>query len=292
MVTGADWRSGAGHRAIEAAFAGVAQHDGAALVRAATGLFAAVDWLGLVLDPLIAAVRADPWCDLPLKVNREAHRCGAILYARNGVTITLSHMSAAGVRTAADAPTVICSGKLAVTRYVHAGGAVLQRWQVPPLLEPLTTVAIRPCRRLGDRALMDGDVVHHDGRHRAQILTAATAGVVMLSAAIDADADPVAREYERGTGRFVRKATNDEGAARAQLLLALLRAGERPDAHVFDAATRDGAFFLRWSAMREWLACDWRAAWPRLREMATSDPHPEIRDAAAATIDRLTLKAA
>ena len=140
--------------------------------------------------------------------------------------------------------------------------------------------------------LADGDIVQHDGRTGAEIIVSAQQDVVMLSASIGVGADPVAREYDRATGRFLRMATNDEGAARAQLLLSLLRACGRTDAEAFDGATRDGAFFLRWSAMREWLASDWRGAWPRLEQMAKADPHPEVRAAAAATIDRLTLKAA
>ncbi len=52
----------------------------------------------------------------------------------------------------------------------------------------------------------------------------------------------------------------------------------------FEAATRDPAHFLRWGAMREWLALDVAAATPRLEEMAAGDPHPEVRAAARATL--------
>lgn len=282
----------AGRRAVAAAFADVPPDDADALLAAATHLLDDIAWLDQLLAPLIAAVAADHHCDIALKVNRDAHRCGAILYRQPGVTLTLSQVSAAGVRAAAAAPSVICSGKLSVTRYIRAGGATLLRWAAPPPPEPLLAAAIGDCRRLPDRTLHDGAVVRHDGRAEAQLLRDADRDLVMLTVTIDAGADPVAREYDRRSGRCVRMATNDEGAARSQLLLSLLRASGRPVAAAFSAATRDGAFFLRWSAMREWLACDWRAAWPRLSEMAAADPHPEVRATAAATLDALQRRAA
>jgi hypothetical protein len=276
----------------QAAFTDVSPQDADGLAIVAQRLFAELAWLDRTFAAMIAAARADPRADIALKVNRDAHRSAAILYRTPGVTITLSRTAAAGVQAGAEAPTIICSGKLAVTRYLRSGGATLTRWRAAPLPVPLTAGAIGPACRIGDRALRDGDIVRHDGRAGAQVLVGATRAVVALTATIDAGADPVAREYDRATCRFLRMATNDEGAARAQLLLSLLRAAGRPDRDAFDAATRDDAFFLRWSALREWLATDWRGAWPRLREMAAEDPHPEVRAAAAATIDRLTLKAA
>ena len=218
-------------RASRRRFAGVAPDDGEGLAAAATALLADVAWLDALLGPLIAALRADPGYDVPLKVNRDATPMrGDPVPATRRDDQPGADIRRRGAVRAARHRRVICSGKLAVTRYLRAGGATLARWAVPRLPEPLMAAAIGPCRRLDDLALADGDIVRHDGRTGAGLLIAATDDVLTLTAALEAEADPVAREYDRATGRFLRMATNDEGAARAQLLLSLLRASGRADA--------------------------------------------------------------
>jgi HEAT repeat protein len=77
----------------------------------------------------------------------------------------------------------------------------------------------------------------------------------------------------------------DERPARAQMLLTYLRLAGRTDAaSCFAAAVRDDAFFVRWPAMREWLALDAPTALPHLRIMAQADPHAEFRTVARATL--------
>ena len=72
-----------------------------------------------------------------------------------------------------------------------------------------------------------------------------------------------------------------------KLLLAYLRAARRADAApAFETATRAPAYFLRWAAMREWLALDARAALPRLRALA-HDTNAEVRAAARATLPQV-----
>lgn len=289
-AVGQAWRGEPAYRQLAAALgpAGVTDRD--VLADRAAALFADNGWLDALLAPLVTALADDPWFEPPLRTSRDALRCGAILFETPAVTVTLAAVSAARLRLP---PAVVLSGRLSVVRYLHAGDARFARWTAPPLSAICTAVAMAPCRRLPDRVGRDGEVVRIDGRTAARVPIAAGRDLVTLTATIRVGGDPVAREYDAATGAFRRMATTDEGAARAQVLLSLLRASGAAGADAaFDAATRDGAFFLRWSAMREWLAHDWRAAWPRLEAMAAGDPHPEVRDAAAATLAALTRQAA
>ena len=66
--------------------------------------------------------------------------------------------------------------------------------------------------------------------------------------------------------------------------LTLLRHLGRTDAApLFAAETKATDFAARWHAMRELVALDPAAARSHLKAMAASDPHPEVRRAAAAT---------
>lgn len=134
--------------------------------------------------------------------------------------------------------------------------------------------------------LSDGLILRVDGRVRAQITERASADVVTITATIRRESAPFMREYAIADGSLLRVASLDDGASRVQMLLALLRHTGRADARdCLEAASHDPAFFVRWAAMREWLALDARSALPRLRAMR-SDPNAEVR-AAAATMARI-----
>lgn len=286
------WHAGAGYRRMADSFAGVLDHE-TDVVDRAEALFQNTDWLDRLLAPLVDALAADPWFEPPIRTSRDRLRCGAILFQSPAVTITMSVLSATRLRMLPAPATAVFSGRLGVTKYLRGAGATLQRWRVPPLPEPCLAGAMGRAVPLSPLALTDGMIVRNDGRTSAHAVTAARCDVVTLAATIHVGGDSVAREYDAQSGSFMRMATNDEGAARAQLLLSLLRASDAAgSAAVFDIATRDRAFFLRWSAMREWLAHDCQAAWHRLNEMAIADPHPDIREAALATIAQLSRQAA
>lgn len=287
------WRASSAWRQAQAALDAAATGGAEAVARAAERLLCDDAWLAGLLGGPISALAADPWAEPPLRANRDPLRSGAILFEHAAATLTASVLSAAVLRTLPAPATVVVPGRLTVTRYVRAGGARLERWRAPALRPCFTAAAMGRAVAAGAQRLRDGRVIRHDGRRDAQLLSDAACDVVTLTATVRLDAASVMREYDRATGAFVRMATTDEGAARSQLLLTLLRESGAEDAGpCFEAATRDGAFFLRWSAMREWLAHDWRGAWTRLREMARDDPHPEVRATARATLDTLTARRA
>ena len=279
FAAAAAYRTSEPYRALEAAFAGSAPEVAAQTVLADHA------WVDELIAPLTGALAADPWFEPPFRVARDGLRIGTILFESAVVSIAATVLSADVLARLPGPRTVVVPGRLTVTRYVRAGNARLDFWDAEAMSADFSASTALPCVRAAPRALADSDVVWIDGRTRGHILAGAASDVVTLSATIRAATTPYAREYAIDTGALVRVATNDDRAARTQMLLSYLRLEDRAGSEAcFEAATRDPAFFLRWAAMREWLAVDAGAALPRLREMAIDDPNAEVRAAATATL--------
>ena len=279
FATAAAFRASEPYRGLEDLFAEVA------IERAISTLFSDSGWVGALIAPLIAALAEDPWFEPPFRVARDGLRIGTVLFETATVSIAATVLSADALAAARDPHTVAIPGRVTVTRYVRAGNARLRRWEAEPMRVDFSAASAKPCESLPDLRLADDDVVRSDGRTQGHVIADATSDVVTLSATLRAQTLPYAREYAIDSGALVRVATNDDRASRTQMLLAYLRlAGRRGSEACFAAASRDPAFFLRWAAMREWLASDAGAALPRLREMAASDPNAEVRAAAKATL--------
>jgi len=275
------WRSGPAFRALEAMFADCPLDDPAPALARATALLGNADWAAALIEPLLAALATDPLFEPPLKVNRDALRIGAVLFETPAVAIMACRTSAVAMRNQPAPATIAFSGRLAVTRYVRAGGATLRRWRTDPAGADFRADTAPPAREIAPLLLAEGAIHASDGRCEAQLLGGATRDVVTLVASIRAGAAPLMREHAIADGRLLRVASGDDRASRTEMLLSFLRLSGRADAGAcFEQATRDGFFHLRWAAMREWLALDARAALPRLEAMAAGDPHEEIREAA------------
>jgi hypothetical protein len=279
FAAAARFRASEPYRALEAAFSVPAAEDAVVAVLADTG------WVGALIAPLVAALSDDPWFEPPFRVARDGLRIGTVVFENPVVSIAATVLSADALAVLPPPQTVVVPGRLTLTRYVRAGEARLRLWDAEPMGPDFSAATARPCSAAPDLVLRDGAVVRLDGRTRGHLIDGARSDVVTLNATIRTETAPYAREYAIETGALVRVATNDDRAARTQMLLAYLRLAQRPGAQErFAAATRDPAFFLRWGAMREWLAIDTRAALPRLREMAEADPNAEVRAAATATL--------
>jgi hypothetical protein len=281
---GRSWRASDGYAALTDAFDAVSADDPDAAAAVAQRVLATDGPVAALLDPLVAQLAHDSWFEPPLRASRDSLRVGAGLFEHRAATISASVLSAARLATLPPPRSVAVSGRLTIVRYVRGGGARLRLWTVEPAGPDFSSADVQPATILGDVPLTDGMVLRVDGRTRATQIIGATSDVVTVTAAIRAGASPFQREYAVPSGELLRIATNDDGAARTQMLLTFLRHARRADAAPwFDAATRDGAFFLRWAAMREWLALDVAKALPRLREMG-EDANAEVRAAAAQTL--------
>lgn len=279
------WRGSAAWRALEARFADCRSEDAEQAMARATRLLGDDGWAGALLAPLVEALAADPLFEPPLRANRDAMRIGAVLFECPAVSIAACRTSAEAMHRLPAPATIAFSGRLAVTRYVRAGGATLRRWRTEPAGPEFRADTAPPCREEAPLALADGDVHAIDGHCEAHLLTGAERDVVTLVATIRAGSAPLMREHAIADGRLLRLASGDDRSSRTEMLLAFLRLSGRADAGPrFEEATHDPAFHLRWAAMREWLRLDARAALARLEAMAADDPHGEIRDAAARTL--------
>jgi hypothetical protein len=270
------------NRMLRAAFIG---DDVATLADAAERLLAREDWLADLLAPLIAEAHAEPLFEPPVEGQRDALRFSTVLFDQPNVTITATVLSADALTVAAPARSVTVAGRVSVIRYVRGGGARRRLWTAEPAGADFRAAGAAPCVATLDAPLADGMVVRLDGRTQGQVIAGATSDLLTVSATIRPGASAYVREYAVADGALLRCAMLDERPARTQMLLAYLRLAGRKDAGgCFAAAVQDDAFFLRWPAMREWLALDAPAALPHLRTMAEADPHDEVRGAARATL--------
>lgn len=275
-----DWRRGDSYRAILRRFEGAGDCP-EALADAAEAVLIETDWAAL-LAPLIASLAAHPFFEPPFRVSRDAMRAGAVLIEAPGAAISASLLDG---RALPGPATIIFPGYVTVTRYLKSGGATLRRWEADPPTPDFSAATAAPCRPLPSLAPSDGAINRCDGRTRTQLLADASGPILQIVATVRAGAAPLIREHRIADGALVRVVSADEAASRTEMLLAFLRRSGRADAGPrFHAATRDPAFHTRWTAMREWLGLDARAALPRLAEMAANDPHPEVRAAATTTL--------
>ncbi|URW75650.1 hypothetical protein M9980_14200 [Sphingomonas donggukensis] len=275
----AQWTASPVHRALCASFAGAAATDLAHATRCAFEVLGDTGWVAAMLDPFVAALATDPLFEPPLRVTRDHGRVGAVL-----LDVPAARIAAAVVTAGAASlpPVVVASGQVVVTHYVRAGGAMLHRWHAGPVAPEQ---AASPARAQPPLPLHDGDIHVHDGRVGGHAVAGATATIATLSVVLRAEAAPLVREFSSLDGRLLRVATTDDASSRAAMLRTLLRvSGRRDAAALFDDATRDPAPHVRWSAMREWLALDARAALPRLAALAERDGSPGVRAAATATL--------
>ncbi|MBX9797031.1 hypothetical protein [Sphingomonas sp.] len=281
-----DWQNSAAYRHAIATLEGPADDGAEAVAARAMRLLADGGWVADLLVPLVAALAADPLAEPPFRVQRDALKLGAVLIDHPAASITATILSADALAGLPPAETIVVPGRMTVVRY-HRGSGVLHLWRTAAAGDDFCAANATPCLPAAAIALADGLVRRIDGRTHAQ-LVAPVSDVVTLTANIRAGAALLSREYDRASGRFLRAAALDDWPSRAELMLTFLRHASRAEAAAaFEAASHDPAHFLRWAAMREWLAMDARAALPRLRQMG-DDPHPEVRAAARAMIARLS----
>ena len=241
-----------------------------------------------MLDMIQAAAR-DPFFRPPLRrVVSEVH-LGLLLLDSQKLSILLAittpdalarkRMSRKG------AASITFAGQRNVFKFLKAGGAVLSFWEAPRIETGFSVDAGGRCRKVGERPIEDGETIFLDGRSQSFVIEHATSEIVYIQAVTPCGAAPVSVEYDADSLSFAGASSTDEIGSRVQMMVSLLRLLDRQDAAPLIRECLDSPhFYVRWHVMREFLALDAELALPSLREMAESDPHPEVRGAAAQTL--------
>lgn len=271
---------------------GLGEVDAADAVAALLRLFSETAWLDAALANCIAAARANPLFVPPWRaVGSDIHRA-ALLVDLPQVAVAASVVTpdalAARKRAGGGRGSVNFGGRRIVFRILRAGGARFSFWRAPRAGNGFRAAAAPPCERIGERALIDGETVVLDTAETSYVVESASRSLVFLQGEVRLGAAPVVREYDAASRRLIGVSSGAEAPSRIEAMLAWLRHAGRADAGpLFAAFARHAPFFLRWRAMREWLALDPDAALPELARMAGADPHPEVRAAAVRTLAML-----
>lgn len=256
------WRSGAAMAALDLA--------GDPAVAAA--LVADGDWAAAVLSPLLARPDA-AW---PLAGRVAGDRATLMIERRADLVLAVTTLRPGGEPPGG----VIAGGRQSFVR-VLGGRGHLDRWEAGVVGADFSAATASP---LGPRRSVDvtcGSALAIDGRREGHRFVPAEGGLILLTLTLAVDAAPLLRDYALPGGQLRRVAAAEGDAALAAMLVEVLGAlGGGTVA--LAAASAHPAFFVRWAAMRHWLAQDARGAAPTLARMAVADPHPEVRAAALA----------
>ena len=245
--------------------------------------------LDSLMDELIAGSRRDPFFRPPFQpMSSDIHEA-FLLYHHPDLSIGLGatgvDMLAAKKAGPRGATSVGFTGVITLFRFLRAGGATLSFWEAPPITELFTAAEAGSARLVERRRIEDGEEIVVDGRHRSFIIDHATSDMIFFQALVRVAAAPVATEYDSKSLALIGASSTDEAASRVQMMVSVLRTMDREDAARLIAEALDSPhFYTRWHIMRELLALDAEVALPRLRRMAASDPHPDVRATAQATL--------
>ncbi|HEX8449236.1 MAG TPA: hypothetical protein VF652_06555 [Allosphingosinicella sp.] len=241
------------------------------------------------VSTMIANARVDPFFRPALRAPASPIHDGLILFDHPSLTLMVAAMSAhalAAKRRSSDLRSAITfSGQHALYHFIRAGGAELSFWETPPIGPGFVGDPRLRCRPTGRRRFRDGESILLDGRRESFVIEHATSTLVYVQALTRLEAGPIAAQYDSKSLTFAGASSTDDPGSRVTMMLSLLRVMDRTDAApLIPGLLGTLGFHDRWRAMREFLALDAERALPHLEAMAASDPHLEVRTAAAATL--------
>lgn len=270
----AGWRAGAAFGALAALDAATDREAGAA------ALVDDARWAAAMLEPLMRVLAAEPAALAALAGQRAGRRATLMLHRGAGAALSLSLAD----REAAPPRHAEAGGRLSFVR-VLAGEGRATRWEAGTAGAGFSAAAAPPLGPPEFERVRAGAVLRLDGRRAAWRIDAGAAPLVLLTLTVADGAAALVRDYALPSGTLARVAAAQGAGARAAMLVALIDTLDAEDADdALAAASGHADFFVRWAAMRTWLARDVPRALARLRAMAAGDPHPEIRGAATATL--------
>lgn len=291
-----DWASGPVHQRFDAAMAALPEQSVDAVVEATRGLFADDAWVETLIDALAAKLADDPFFEPPFRpINSDVHH-GLIVFQDERLSLAIG-VSGVGELAAKKsrprgATSIGFTGRIQVLKFVRAGEARLSFWEAPEIDAGFTAGGAGNCRRVGEQALKDGDLIVIDGRRQAYVIEAARSNLFVLQAELTIGQAPLSVEYDSEHLCFVGCSATGDGSSRIQMIATLIRKlGCDGGFAAIEALLGHPDFFVRWHVMKELLGIDANAALPHLKRMAARDPHPDVRRAARSVLDRLAAPA-
>ncbi|MFN3388849.1 MAG: HEAT repeat domain-containing protein [Allosphingosinicella sp.] len=276
--------------AVEAALPEAEAAGADAVIALAAAFMADETAARAAVSALVRAAAADPFFRPPVGASTSEVHSGLMLFKRRALTIQLAVMGADALAAKRHyrigRSSIVFTGQRKIFRFLQGGGATLSIWEAPEIRAGFSAASSGRCRLVERRAIVDGETLEVDGRRHSFIVDHAPADIVYLQALTPLGAAPVAAEYDSETLELVASGSTDDASSRTQMMLSLLRIMDRQDAApVFAEVVGADHFYGRWQAMREFLALNAELALPHLKAMAAADPHPEVRAAAAQTLE-------
>jgi hypothetical protein len=245
-------------------------------------------WLRDRLDAALALLAADPFARPPLRMvgGGDGGPGGLVLADRGAIRLTLQ-LRPFTANNAPPGTAVFVPGRAAI-HVLDGGGAELRTHAVVVSAAEeaggFTANDAAPCLTKPPRPLWTGETLILDTARQSFTLPGARRDILFLELTVQPPSRLPIRAYDIESGRLIHVSASRRDSSFRQMALALLRQLGRTDAApLFVAETASEDFAARWHAMRELVALDPAAALPHLGAMAASDPHPEVRRAAAAT---------
>lgn len=244
------------------------------------------DWLRGRLDAALALLAADPFARPPLRLVGGSDGGGLVLADRGAIRLTLQQRPFTA-NSAASGAAVFVPGRAAI-HVLDRGDAELRAHSVAVSAAEeaggFTAQAAASCLTQPPRPLRTGETLILDTARQSFTLQGAGRDILYLELTVQPPSRLPIRAYDIASGRLTHVSASRRDSSFRQMALTLLRQLGRTDAApLFVAETASEDFAARWTAMRELVALDPAAARPHLGAMAASDPHPEVRHAAAAT---------
>ncbi|MDO9368063.1 MAG: HEAT repeat domain-containing protein [Sphingopyxis sp.] len=247
-------------------------------------------WLHGRIDAALDLLRADFFARPPLRLLGGGDGGpGSLVLAERGVVRLSLQLWPFATLAPALAPTyVVFTPGHAALHVLVSGGASIHRHDVAVRASEdqggFTSAGAAPCHSRPPRPLQHGETLRLDTARQNVTFAGAGADVLLLELVVQPPSPLPIRTYDIASGRLLHVSASRRDSSFRQMALALLRHLGRTDAAPLIAAeTASEDFAARWSAMRELLALDSAAARPLLKAMAATDPHAEVRRAAAAT---------
>jgi len=245
-------------------------------------------WLRGRLDQALALLTADPFARPPLRMvgGGDGGPGGLVLADRGVIRLTLQ-LRPFTTNSVAPGTAVFVPGRAAI-HVLDCGGAVLRAHEVAVSVAEeaggFTAHGAAPCITQPPRPLRTGETLTLDTARQSLTLQDTGRDILYLELTVQLPSRLPIRAYDIASGRLTHVSASRRDSSFRQMALALLRQIGRTDAApLFVAETASEDFAARWTAMRELVALDPAAAFPHLCAMAATDPHPEVRAAAAAT---------